>query len=70
MGASPANRRRLLRRWITRATGRGLAAAQLDDLLARLEPERGPGCGDLAAGWRLRWDRTTVRLIPPEQSHG
>jgi len=70
MGASLANRRRLLRRWITRATGRGLAAAQLDDLLARLEPERGSGCGDLAAGWRLRWDRTTVRLISPQKING
>jgi tRNA(Ile)-lysidine synthase len=70
MGLSPANRRRLVRRWIARVTGRGLAAAQLDDLLVRLAPQRGSGSGDLAAGWRLHWDRSTVKLVPPGESHG
>jgi len=70
MALSVANQRRLLRRWIARATGRGLAAAPLEDLLARLAPERGSGSGDLAGGWRLCWDRTRLELVSPEEPHG
>jgi hypothetical protein len=70
MELSVANRRLLLRRWIAGVTGLGLAAAPLDDLLSRLAPERGPGSGDLGGGWRLRWDRSTLKLVPPEERHG
>ena len=70
MGLSVANRRRLLRRWIAGVTGLGLAAAPLDDLLSRLAAQRGSGSGDLGGGWRLRWDRSTLKLVPPEEHHG
>ncbi|MEB3322875.1 MAG: ATP-binding protein, partial [Synechococcaceae cyanobacterium] len=67
---SPAGQRRLLQLWIRGRCGRGLAAPQLEELVAALAPGRGPGMRDLAGGWRLCWDRRTVGLRYPERSDG
>ncbi len=53
-----------LRHWLQEATGSGPAAAQLSGLRHRLRAGQGPGSLDLADGWRLSWDRTTLRLVP------
>ena len=44
--------------------GGPLAGVVLEDLLARLPPERGSGRMDLAQGWRLCWEPSTLVLIP------
>ncbi len=66
-----ANRRRLLRHWLGRQAGLALEAGALEDLCRRLEPRRGPGQLDLASGWRLQWDRSTLGLHDPgDPRHG
>ncbi|MFM7268990.1 MAG: tRNA lysidine(34) synthetase TilS [Cyanobium sp.] len=63
-----ANRARMLEFWL-RSVGIGPPAGRdLDTLAARLPPERGPGEQDLAGGWRLRWDRSTLSLQRPGES--
>ena len=67
----PANRRRLLQHWLRRHGAQGLEGAALEDLGRRLEPEQGPGQQDLAGGWRLRWQRSTLGLqAPGDPEHG
>jgi len=61
----PANRRRLLRRWLERQGAAAPVGDALETLVRRLQPERGPGQQDLAGGWRLRWDRSTLTLERP-----
>jgi tRNA(Ile)-lysidine synthase len=60
-----ANQRRLLQHWISQWRGEGLNAHQLELLLQRLAWGRPPGLMDLADGWQLRWDRSTVVLQQP-----
>ncbi|MFM7267657.1 MAG: tRNA lysidine(34) synthetase TilS [Cyanobium sp.] len=68
---SAANRRRLVAFWLRRQGIAPPAGRDLDALAARLAPERGPGEQDLAGGWRLRWDRSTLSLQRPgESAHG
>lgn len=62
---APANRRRLLGHWLDRQGVPCPEAGALEDLARRLEPRRGPGQLDLAGGWRLRWDRSTLGLHDP-----
>ena len=57
-----ANQRRLLLHWLRRHTGNPLEAQPLEGLLQRLAKGQPPGAADLAAGWQLRWDRSTLRL--------
>ena len=65
------NRRSLLELWLRRQGVPGLGAADLEDLSRRLQPDRGPGGQDLADGWRLRWDRSTLNLQRPgDGRHG
>jgi tRNA(Ile)-lysidine synthase len=61
---APANQARLLQHWLREHTGRPLASEELADLVARLPPERGNGRMDLAKGWRLCWEPSTLVLIP------
>jgi tRNA(Ile)-lysidine synthase len=68
-GLQPANQRRLLHQWLKRHWGRSLDARSLEQLLARLPPEAGPGRQDLGQGWHLRWDGCSLHLIPPNP-HG
>jgi len=67
-----ANQRRVVQQWLRLHWGRTLNARDLDQLLARLGPERGPGRQDLARGWHLRWDGCSLLLIPPHPppTHG
>jgi tRNA(Ile)-lysidine synthase len=67
---SVAGQRRLLQAWLVARSGRGLAAAQLEELVAALAPGRPPGRRDLAGGWRLLWDRRTLALHPPDRRDG
>jgi len=68
-GLQPANQRRLLHQWLKRHWGRSLDARSLEQLLARLPLEAGPGRQDLGQGWHLRWDGCSLHLIPPNP-HG
>ena len=56
------NQRRLLQLWLAETTGQALEAAVLEGLVDRLEPRRGAGVLALTGGWRLCWDRSTLRL--------
>ena len=57
------NRRRILERWLADQAAPALTARLLEELADRLEPRRGPGQLDLAMGWQLRWDRSTLVLL-------
>ena len=70
LALSNANQRRLLQHWLQANSGRTLAAEPLAALLARLPLDRGNGTLDLGEGWRIRWDRRTLRLLHPDQAHG
>ena len=56
------NQRRLLRLWLADTAALTLEAAVLEGLVDRLEPRRGAGVLALTGGWRLCWDRSTLRL--------
>jgi tRNA(Ile)-lysidine synthase len=60
---APANQARLLQHWVQEHTGRPLASEVLAELVARLPAERGNGRMDLANGWRLYWEPSTLVLI-------
>ncbi|MCT0224957.1 tRNA lysidine(34) synthetase TilS [Synechococcus sp. CS-1328] len=62
---SLASQRALLQHWLSQHTQQPLSSRQLETLLARLAPRRGPGRLDLAGGWRLCWDRSTLALLGP-----
>jgi tRNA(Ile)-lysidine synthase len=64
----PANQRRLLHAWLRKRAGATLDAAALEQLLARLPLDRGPGGQDLAQGWHLRWDGRRLTLHPPRHA--
>lgn len=59
---SSANQRRLLQHWCRCHSGKALPSRQLELLLQRLTKGQPPGAMHLAAGWRLHWDRSTLRL--------
>ncbi|MFM2122095.1 MAG: tRNA lysidine(34) synthetase TilS [Cyanobacteriota bacterium] len=61
MALEPGNRRRLLRAWLQHQGNAELAAAPLERLLERLEPERGPGALQLPGGSALHWDRERLQ---------
>jgi tRNA(Ile)-lysidine synthase len=63
-----ANRSRMLEFWLRSLDIAPPAGRDLDTLAARLVPERGPGQQDLAGGWQLRWDRSTLSLQRPGES--
>ena len=63
---APANQGRLLQAWLTGLRGQPLASEALAQLVARLAPARGPGEMDLGDGWQLRWQHSTLVLIPPD----
>ena len=62
---APASQGRLLQAWLTRLRGEPLASESLAQLLARLASNGGPGRMDVGNGWQLRWERSTLVLIPP-----
>ena len=67
---SGASQRRLLQRWIGDRSGLPPEAGALEEVIAALPPRRGPGERALRGGWRLRWDRRTLDLDPPEVPDG
>ncbi|MFY8147972.1 MAG: tRNA lysidine(34) synthetase TilS [Prochlorococcaceae cyanobacterium] len=68
MALHPANQRRLLQAWLRRHGCGGLSSEALEILLGRLRPGQAPGRMDLAGGWRLCWDRSTLALAGPPSS--
>jgi tRNA(Ile)-lysidine synthase len=70
---SRANRRRLLQHWLVAQGAPALTGPNLEDLAARLDRQWGPGQQNLAGGWLLRWDRSTLVLqcpAAPDPGHG
>ena len=67
LALAPANRRRLLHRWLEQGGVRDLGAEALETLLAHLEPQRGPGQRQLAGGLTLHWDRQQLWLTLRQQ---
>ena len=61
MALQLGNRRRLLRAWLQGQGHTNLAAEPLEQLLERLELERGPGVLQLPGGHQLHWDRQWLR---------
>ena len=64
-GPQPGQPTALLQHWLSQHNPQPLSSRQLETLLARLVPRRGPGRLDLAGGWRLCWDRSTLTLLGP-----
>jgi len=67
------NRRLLLRRWLALHGVPAPPARALEDLASRLDGQRGCGAWNLANGWQLRWDRSTLVLqfsAIPDPGHG
>ena len=62
MALRQANRRLLLQAWLEQQGHPPLAADQLQGLLERLAPERGPGQATLSRGATLHWNRERIRL--------
>jgi tRNA(Ile)-lysidine synthase len=58
-----ANQRALLAYWLGPCSGTNLRAETLETVLQRLQPGQPPGASDLSGGWRLQWDRSTLKLI-------
>lgn len=67
---APASQRRLLHHWLRRHLGRDPGARGLETLLDRLARGRNPGRLDLAGGWQLHWDHSTLWVRPPDPLHG
>ncbi|MCX5956460.1 MAG: tRNA lysidine(34) synthetase TilS [Cyanobacteria bacterium] len=59
---SRGNRRLLLERWLTLHGVPAQPARALEDLASRLAEQGGTGAWNLADGWQLRWDRSTLVL--------
>jgi len=62
MALSAANQRDLMQAWLHADAKLTLEAAPLNNLLARLTRDPGPGQADLAGPWQLHWDRLTLGL--------
>jgi tRNA(Ile)-lysidine synthase len=69
-GLTAAGQRRLLHRWLSDCLGREPGSRTLDTLVRRLERRGEPGRLDLAGGWQLHWDRSTLWVRSPEEVHG
>ena len=67
------NRRLVLERWLTLHGVPAQPARALEDLASRLAGQRGSGAWNLADGWQLRWDQSTLVLqfsAIPDPGHG
>jgi len=70
---SRGNRRLLLERWLTLHGVPAQPARALEDLASRLAGQGGAGAWNLADGWQLRWDRSTLVIqfsAIPDPGHG
>ena len=67
------SRRRLLEHWLRQHGVPAQPARILEDLASRLAGDRGSGARNLANGWQLRWDQSTLVLqcpAIPDPGHG
>lgn len=67
---APASQRRLLQHWLHRQLGSAPDARSLDALVSRLARGGDPGRLDLARGWQLHWDRSTLWVRTSDALHG
>lgn len=67
---SEASQGRLLAHWIGEQSGSTPAAAHLEGLVQRFRRGAPPGRQDLAGGWQLIWDASTLKLLTPDDRHG
>jgi tRNA(Ile)-lysidine synthase len=67
---APASQRRLLQHWLHRHLGSDPGAGSLETLVTRLARGGHPGRLDLAGGWQLHWDRSTLWVRTPDALHG
>lgn len=67
---APASQRRLLHHWLRRHLGQDPGSRSLETLVDRLARGRDPGRLDLAGGWQLHWDHSTLWVRPPDPLHG
>lgn len=67
---APASQRRLLQHWLRRHLGSDPGARNLETLVTRLGQGGDPGRLDLAGGWQLHWDRSTLWVRTPDALHG
>ena len=67
-----ANQGALLQHWLSRHLGEKLSRRSLEALLDRLATGPGAGTLQLAGGWRLHWERSTLVLsrAPAAEIHG
>ena len=70
LSLAPASQRRLLQHWLQRHLGSDPGAKNLETLVSRLGRGGDPGRLDLAGGWRLHWDRSTLWVRTPDALHG
>jgi len=70
LSLAPASQRRLLQHWLHRHLGSDPGAKNLDTLVSRLGRGGDPGRLDLARGWQLHWDRSTLWVRTPDALHG
>jgi len=66
----PANQRLLLLHWLEQQQAPTLTSQNLDQLLSRLPPHRGPGRLDLPNGWQLLWSGSKLTLRSPDLAAG
>ena len=69
-GLAPATQRRLLRHWLLRHLGREPGSRSLETLVTRLARGGDPGRLDLARGWQVHWDRSTLWVRTSAALHG
>jgi tRNA(Ile)-lysidine synthase len=65
-----ASQRRLLQHWLRGLLGRDPGSRTLETLVGRLARGSDPGRLDLAGGWQLHWDRSTLWVRPPDEPDG
>ncbi|MCP9834397.1 tRNA lysidine(34) synthetase TilS [Cyanobium sp. Aljojuca 7A6] len=70
LNLAPASQRRLLQHWLQRHLGSPPGAKNLETLVSRLGRGGDPGRLDLAGGWQLHWDRSTLWVRTPDVLHG
>ena len=65
-----ASQRRLLEHWLRGCLARDPGSRTLETLVDRLAGRTDPGRLDLAGGWQLHWDRSTLWVRSPDELHG
>ncbi|KEF40768.1 MAG: hypothetical protein ER33_15235 [Cyanobium sp. CACIAM 14] len=69
-GLAAASQRRLLQHWLRGCLARDPGSRTLETLVDRLGRATEPGRLNLAGGWQLHWDHSTLWLRQPDELHG